>query len=156
MDKAKQLAFFYLKFRDRTVKEMRDYLLKKQKRFQYANEDIEAVITFLKENNYLNDLRYVENFVRIKVEVKPQGEKKLKFSLKRRGVSDDLLNTFFLNEEIDEETAAKEALSKKWQKFSQLEHQKQFEKAARFLAARGFSYGIIKKTIAELQSSEVQ
>ncbi len=156
MDKAKQLAFFYLKFRDRTVKEMRDYLIKKQQRFQYSNEDIEAVITYLKENNYLNDLRYVENYVRNKVELKPQGKTKLTFDLKRKGISENLLTQFFMEEVVDEESAAKEALTKIWHKFTKLDHQKQFERAARFLASRGFSYPIIKKTIAELQSSEVQ
>jgi regulatory protein len=156
MDKAKQLAYFYLKFRARTEKEMRDFLIRKQERFKYSEDDINATINHLKDLNYLNDLEYIENYVRNKTALKPQGVTRLKFDLKRKGVPDSVLSTFFSSDVVDEDAGANEALSKRWRKFEGLTPHERFEKAARFLASRGFSYTIIKKTIADYENNEVK
>ena len=156
MDKAKQLAYFYLKFRARTEKEMRDFLKRKMEKFKYSEDDIDGAITHLKELNYINDLEYIENYVRSKTNLKPQGVTRLKFDLKRKGIPDDLLNTFFSADVVDENAGAAEALTRRWSKYSALTPHERFQKAAQFLAGRGFTYSVIKKTIADFENNEVK
>ena len=74
--------------------------------------------------------------------------------LLRHGIPRELADTYFSVHGINEEELAEEALKKRWPKFDLLAPKDQFSKASMFLARRGFSFEIIKKTIAEIRGRE--
>ena len=144
-------GYYYLKFRPRSEKELVDYLHKKAKQFSWPQEIIAAAIAVLKERGYIND----ENFVSWFVEARSKGKPKSMFALKQElqcfGIAKDILSVYFDENPLEEETLAREALIKRWKRYLVLDTKERFEKAANFLARRGFGFEIIKKVITELE-----
>ena len=145
-------AYFYLKFRPRTKKEVRDYLYKKIKSRYWSQDDAEKVIKILEGEGLLNDEEFTRWFVEQRNILKPKSVFALKQELIRFGVSKDLIERYFETNELNEEKLAEEALSKRWRIFLDLDKKKRFEKAASFLARRGFSFEVIKKTISKMEN----
>lgn len=147
-------TYFYLKFRPRTEKEIRDYLYKKIINTHFSRLQVEEVIEKLKEQGLIDDKKFVELYIKDRLLLKPKGEKMLKKELKAKGIKDDLIDDYFQNNSIDEEKIAKELLKKRWSRFQNLDINKIKEKAFRFLLSRGFSYEVVKKTIEDLLKKE--
>ena len=153
IQKALEHAYFFLKFRSRTEKEIRNYLLKK-KRFKWGSDIIESVIFNLKEENLVNDKEFILKLVDERCKYKPKGEFALRYELIRHGVDRKLIDEYFLENPINEEKLAFKALSSKWHVFESLPLKKQFEKAIQFLGRRGFSYELSKNSIAQMHKKE--
>jgi len=149
-------AYFFLKFRPRSEKEIRDYLYKKIKSKHWSRDDAEKVIEELKEEDLIDDKKFVDWFVRFRITLKPKGKKVLVRELKQKGISDELIEKYFSENKIDEESLAFKILEKRWPRFKNLDSRKRFEKATRFLMSRGFNYDLIKKTISKLQDDKIQ
>ncbi|MFH0979465.1 MAG: regulatory protein RecX [Candidatus Roizmanbacteria bacterium] len=147
-------AYFFLKFRPRSEKEVRDYLYKKIKSKHWSRDDAEKVIEELKEEELIDDEKFVDWFVRNRTTLKPKGQRLLTRELKLKGISDELIEKYFLENTIDEESLAFKILEKRWPRYKSLSSQKRFEKACRFLMSRGFNYDLTKKTIADLTNKE--
>lgn len=145
-------AYFFLKFRPRTEKEIRDYLYKKIRTKHWSRDDAEKVIEELKEENLINDEKFIELFVKDRTTLKPKGKKLLTRELKQKGISDDLIEKYFSINEIDEEKLALQILEKRWPRFRSLDSRKRFEKSYRFLISRGFSFDACRKTIEKLEN----
>ncbi len=153
--RALNLSYFYLKFRLRTEKELRDYLKKKSEKFSYLNADIiDKVLMNLKEEKLIDDLAFTEWFVLQRVRSKPKGEFALKQELLRFGINKDLLDDYFLQNPLNAQQDAIKALDRRWSLYSRLEKKKRFEKAANFLLRRGFPFDVAKKTIAHKEEKE--
>jgi regulatory protein len=147
-------AYFFLKFRPRTEKEIRDYLYKKIKSKHWSRDDAEKVIEELKEESLIDDKKFIELFVRDRTALKPKGKKLLVRELKQKGIKDELIEKYFTKNEIDEEKLALQILSRRWPRFKNLDSKKRFEKSTRFLLSRGFSYETVKKTFEKLESKD--
>lgn len=147
-------AYFFLKFRPRSVKEVREYLYKKVKTTHWSREAADKVIEKLKEQELIDDKKFIDWFVRNRTTLKPKGEKMLRRELLQKGINKELLDNFFSKNAVDEESLALQILEKRWPRFSGLSSQKRFEKACRFLLSRGFNYDICKKTIEYLKNKE--
>lgn len=147
-------AYFFLKFRPRTEKEIRDYLYKKIAKTHYSRDDVDKVIKKLKEQDLINDEKFIELFINDRLALKPKGKKLLIKELRQKGVVDYLIETYFIKNKINEEELALKILSQRWSRLKNLEEKKRFEKATRFLLSRGFDYETTKKTIAHLTKKE--
>lgn len=145
-------AYFYLKFRPRTEKEVRNYLYKKIKTKHWSFNDVDNVIKKLKEEDLINDKKFIDLFVRDRLTLKPKGKRILIQELRQKGVNDELIEKYFSKNPINEEELALQILKKRWLRFKNLDSQKRFEKSARFLMSRGFDFNLIKKTIEKLAS----
>ncbi len=145
-------AYFYLKFRLRTEKELRDYLIKKIKDKQWSLDDVEKVINILKDQQLIDDERFVQSYINDRINIKPKGKKLLIKELKQKGIKEDLLEKYFLKNELDEEELAFEVLKKRWSRLNRLDEKKRFEKAIRLLLSRGFSFETAKKTYKKLKN----
>ncbi len=148
-------AYFFLKFRPRTEKEIRDYLYKKISRTHWSRNDAEKVIRELIEEKLVDDKKFVDLFIRDRTALKPKGKKLLTKELKQKGISDELIEQYFLENNIDEESLAFKILEKRWQRFKFLDSRKRFEKSARFLMSRGFNYDLIKKIISRFEEKKL-
>jgi len=148
-------ANFYLKFRPRTEKEVREYLYKKIKTTHWSRDDADKIIDELKSQGLIDDKKFVELFVKDRINLKPKGKKLLTYELKKKGIDDNLIENYFFNNVLDEENLALKILKKRWSRFENLDSKKRFEKSARFLLSRGFNYGLVRKTIEICENKEM-
>lgn len=147
-------AYFFLKFRPRSEKEIRDYLYKKVSTTHWSREAADKIIEKLKEQDFINDEKFIGSFVRTRTALKPKGQRMLVRELKQKGISDELIEKYFSQNEVDEEKLALQILEKRWPRFKNLESRKRFEKTSRFLISRGFSYDVVKKTFEKLETAD--
>lgn len=119
-------AFHFLSFRSRSEKEMRDYLARKE------ILEIDETINKLKDLGFIDDKKFVSEFVDSRSKNKPKGKKALKIELARKGIKVDDLD-------INEDELAKEALNRK--------NFRDKERAQRFLYSRGFSWNTIERAL---------
>lgn len=147
------IAFFYLKFRPRTIKETRDHLYKKVKTTHWSHEAVDKIINHLIELKFLDDKAFIDYLVRSRTATKVKGVYAIKQELNRFGVDRELVNEYFSNTEINEEELAEKALNRRWEIIKSLPKQKRFEKALSFLQRRGFNFDVSIKIIKKLDSS---
>lgn len=152
--KALNLSYFYLQFRARTKKEIIDYLRKKAEKHHFEPETIKRAVKSLEDEGLIDDQKFVEWFVEIKNARKPKSKYLMKQQLFKYGVDKQTVDDYFEDKVIDELALAKVAVEKRWDKYNKLDKQERFKKVASFLGRRGFSYDIIKKTIAHLEQKD--
>ncbi len=148
------LAYFYLRFRPRTVDEMRKYLEKKAKKFSYAEPSIERTIEKLIGQKLLDDQSFIGWFMEIRRSSQKKSVALLKNELKLRGVPSDMVSSYFEEHIIDEYEGAVKALQSQWRRFQNSDAKKRFQRSANYLQRKGFGYGIIKRAIADLEGKE--
>ena len=146
-------ALFFLKFRPRTEKEVYDYLLKKIKSTHYSTNDVEKVIEKLKEMDLLDDKKFIEEYVSFYSKNNPKSKKVLTLELLRKGVDKDLIDEYFLKNQLDEEELAFLLLKKRFPRWALIDKRKRLKKAFDFLGRRGFSFETVKKVIEKLKES---
>lgn len=147
-------AYFFLKFRPRSEKEIRDYLYKKIAKTHLSRNDAEKIIEELKEKNLVDDEKFIDLFVRDRTILKPKGKRLLIRELKQKGIKDEFIEKYFSENEVDEEKLALQILEKRWPRFKNLDSKKRFEKSMRFLMSRGFSFNLCKGTFEKLSSQD--
>lgn len=143
-------AYFFLKFRPRSEKEVRDYLNKKIKTRHWSQDDVEEVMKDLIEQGLIDDKKFVDWFIRMRTTLKPKGKKMLEIELKQKGVGQSVIENYFSQSVIDEKALAYEVLKKKWSRFKNLDSRKRFEKAISLLLRRGFGYEKAKETVNKI------
>jgi len=146
------IAFFYLKFRPRTIKETRDYLYKKVRTTHWSHEAVDKIIDHLIELKFLDDKEFINYLVTSRTRTNVKGVFAIKQELSRYGVDKELINEYFAKTEIDEEALAEKILTSRWPRLKTLPKQKRFEKAIGFLQRRGFNFEVSRKTIEKLES----
>lgn len=139
------VAVKYLAYRARTAKEMKDYLLKKG----FDEDKIEKTIENLKERKYINDVSYVNQYLRYGFS-KHKALYRIKYELRQKGINDfDLEDGIFLFEdesdktidEIEKKNAIYEAERILFSK-DEID-QKALDRVGRRLNSLGYSPGLI-------------
>ncbi len=146
-------AYFYLKFRPRSKKEVKDYLLKKIKKRHWSTDSVAKVLSELEEQALVDDKAFVSWFIEQRNAAKPKSQFVLKGELLRFGIAKDLIDEYFNTNEQPEEELALKALQSRWRRFQTLPKKERFEKSASFLLRRGFSFDIIRKVISDLENT---
>ncbi len=119
--------------REHSVKELQQNLLQRK----FEETEIDQVISYLMENDYLSDQRYADSMFRIRI-IKGYGQKHIESELIRKGVSRTIINLIAENQEIDWYDQALITYTKRFGE-SQILDQKDKAKRIRFLQYRGFS-----------------
>lgn len=130
-------VLWLLNRREYSEKEILDKLIEKK----YHPNDQKKVIEYIKEKKYQSDERYGNWFIRNK----KIGNKKIKYELKQKGLSEDLIETLLPTKE-EEKERIEEIFSKKF-KSKSLEDQKDKEKAIRYMLSKGYNYSDFKHLI---------
>lgn len=154
IEKYLNLAYRYLSIRNRSVKEMQDYLVRKNA----TEEIIEKIVITLQEKNFLNDEEFARSFVVNRSRLKPKGKLLLKIELRQKGIADDVINSIFeeVQEEIpDELEQAKLLVAKRMEHLSGKSREEIYRKIGGLLSRRGFSWDIVKKTIDDYLDNRV-
>ena len=148
------IAYFYLKFRPRTIKETREYLYKKVRTTHWSHEAVDKIINHLIELKFLDDKLFIDYFVNSRTKTKVKGIFAIKRELIKFGVDKELIDGYFSKTEINEEELAEKILTSRWDRLKSLHKQKRFEKALSLLQRRGFNYDTSKKAIEDLINKE--
>ena len=155
LEKFYNKALRFLSYRPRSEKEIRDKLKGKSsfakasegQEKQRLEEIINLVIQKLKKNNFLNDEEFVRWWIEQRTNFKPRSLKLIKIELGQKGIDKDLIDQVIddLRLTIDDLSSAKKLVEKREKKYKDLPKEEKFQKVARYLASKGFSYDIIKE-----------
>ena len=145
---ARKKAMQLLEFRDRTESELRERLQKAG----FTETDTEDALEYVRSFNYINDLRYAENYILSRMAQKSR--QKILQELAQKGISRDTALAAWENasedQEIDERTILAGEIRKKYAPGSSLTA-KQTRSLYGFLARRGFHFEDITSVLHSLQ-----
>lgn len=134
----------------KTKKEMEKRLLEKG----YNLEEINETLKFLERYNFINDESYTKAFIKNKT--KTQGKQKIKYALKNKGVSEEIIEEELSNLDMEREKENANILAlKKYNILIKRENDKYKikEKIIRFLISRGYNYEVAKDAVKEMLES---
>lgn len=134
----------------KTKKEMEKRLLEKG----YNLEEINETLKFLERYNFINDESYTKAFIKNKT--KTQGKQKIKYALKNKGVSEEIIEEELSNLDMKKEKEKANILTlKKYNILIKRENDKYKikEKIIRFLISRGYNYEVAKDAVKEMLES---
>lgn len=143
MDKILQKVYRLLSWRDRSEKEIRDFLQRKKV------ENIDEVINQLKEQGYIDDEKFSREWVQSRRRSKQKGSKAIRLELLQKGIDREIIERVISRQlsDVREEEIAEKALEKKVRIWKNLEPDEFRKKATDFLMRKGFEYGVVKATV---------
>lgn len=153
-EKYLNLAYYYLSIRNRSEKEIRDYLIRKKA----PDEAIEKIVASLKEKKFLNDEVFARSWILSRARLKPKGKALLKIELRQKGVAQEVIEKVLVEvqEEIpDELEQAKSLIVKRMERLKDAPRDQVYSKVGGFLARRGFSWDVVKKAIDDSLENRV-
>jgi len=134
-------AYLLLKYRARGKREISERLRRKK----YSPPVIKETIDHLEKSGYINDSEFSLNFA-VSCREKGWGPEKIKFKLKKLGITDNLIQAALEDKAVFREKI-KELAEHKLQYYR---GPKRYRKIIRFLAARGFAYADIYGILGEM------
>lgn len=147
--KARETAYKYLGFKARTKKEVFDKLIEKE----YSENVAHDIVLELEKYKYIDDLTYSQNFLKEKMLYKGVGTRKIKYMLSEKGVSREIIESLFEEDDFYDEELEKvvELINTKTRRID-IENitQKEKKKVYDFLQRRGYSYSIINDAFKEV------
>ena len=118
-------------------------LTRKLKQREFEIDEIDAAIATLQQDNLQSDSRFIECIVNSKISA-GFGPIKIKYELRQKGISDDLVDDYFSSLEEDWNLRMAEQRIKKFGEAIPVEYKEKM-KQARFLQNRGFSPGSVMR-----------
>ena len=144
-EKAYQTALAFIGYKGRTKFEVTTRLEKAG----LPPEIIQKTISELEDKEYLNDLRFAQQWAEVRSETKPRGRYLLKLELKKKGIEDSVINDALTNIP-DEEDLAREFGEKYMRKLSEVDREVFVKKMTGALQRKGFSYSVTKEVVGNL------
>lgn len=116
-----------------------------------APEDVEPWLDQLKQEGFVDELRFAEVFALGKFRLKKWGKEKIRFELRRHRISAGIIEQALdcIDQEQYESCAERMAQSKaaNWKRPLSLEHK---GKVYRYLAQKGFDTDTIQRTLSKI------
>ncbi len=146
----KKKALDLLARREHSRQELREKLLRRE----FNISEIEEVLEKLESENYLNDSRFAEEWIRSRKKNKPRGKNLIKAELLDKGVEREIVEARLAeNISRSEERKMARELAEKWlrKKSSQdYETREKKYKLTGYLSRKGFSREISRNLVEEL------
>jgi regulatory protein len=140
-----QKALHFLSYRPRSSAEVRQNLAKRG----ISALLVDKTVTRLQAAGLLNDEAFARAWVENRNSFRPRGRSALQLELRRKGLSDEIVQSV-LDTQVDEESLAFEAARKHARRLSGLEWLEFRQKLGGFLARRGFSYTTLAPVVSEV------
>jgi regulatory protein len=141
--KALDYCFLLLKYRERSQREI-NYRLQRR---GFSTAVIQRVIEYLRQNNYLNEERFAQNYIKEKI-TKGIGRRKIYFGLKKLGVDQQYIEEQIANiDEQDYYQALRKVIGRKREHYKSKKYPR--VKLWRFLLQRGYYSDEIRRAISE-------
>ena len=145
----KNRAIYYLSFKQRSKKEIQDYLKKQGIETQY----IPRIITVLEKENWINDLCYAENYLSQNLHNGNKGPYILSQKLKEKGIDTDIITS--LLKDYDSSQLSQQLAEKSLRKYQdKLPYKALIDKIIQQLLAKGFSLSESKAAVQNLEIQE--
>ena len=139
----------YCAFQERCHKEVRSKLLN----LNIFGDDLEAIVSDLIENDFLNEMRYARAYAGGKFRIKKWGKFKIIGELKKNQVSEYCIKKAIETElpYDDYLTTLEDILKKKNKTLNEKKGFLRNQKLAKFASYKGFEYPLIWETIKNLK-----
>lgn len=135
----------YVLFKRRTEKEVRQ----KCKQLDYSEDYTDEIIEYLKEAEYINDKIYVQKYIQNVIKLKKCSVFEIKMDLIRRGIDDDLIETYIDDSLYEyEEQCAIDLAQKKYRADNDV------DKVKKYLMNKGYTRSNVTKAIDNLEKIE--
>jgi regulatory protein len=145
LGKAIDRVYNLLSYRDRSVKEVRDYL----KRKDYDDSTIEQIINYLVERSLLDDNRFATTWVQERRNFGLRSRTQLQAELRQKGIASDIIAAVVAALDTPDETATVVELIQSRKLINRYPDK---QKLTRYLAGKGFQYGVIKDALKQLEN----
>ena len=139
---------YYCGYQERCYKEVEEKLYS----FSVNLSEKEEILTYLIENNFINEERFAQSFVRGKHNYKFWGKKRIVNELKFRNISSRNIQTAL--KEIPEETYLEnfhQLAEKHWHNITERKGPKKNKKFVDFLLRKGYETNLIYEKLNELE-----
>ncbi|MDX1521486.1 MAG: RecX family transcriptional regulator, partial [Anaerolineae bacterium] len=146
-NKAYDRALRFLGFRPRSVSEMKKYLANKK----FLPDVIEDTIARLTEQQYLDDHAFAQFWLENREQFKPRGQRALRYELRQKGISDQIIDATLTD--LNEDELAWAAVERKLNAWKKLPHEALKKKVIGFLSRRGFNYEVAHSVVQRVQAS---
>lgn len=144
--KAKNKALNILSKADQSEKKIREKLSS-----DFEDSTIDKVLTFLKDNKFIDDNLLAQKIVNTNVNLNKCGKNKIKQNLYNKGIDLESISEAISN--IDSDTEFENAMylaKKRYDRIKNDDKRKIYQKLSQHLAYKGFSYDIIKSVLNKL------
>ena len=137
----------YCAYQERCVQELEQ----KMKTFEVSLSDYPEYLSWLRENNYLNEARFVEIFVRSKFNQKSWGRTKINYELRKRGISTSLLASAWDGiDDADYMEKARALLKKKKDEIKTGTSPQRYQKCYNFGLSKGYESSLVRELLKPL------
>jgi len=137
-------AYYYLGYRPRSEGEIRQWLCKRG----FANEVIETAIIKLREQNLSDDLAFAQFWKDNRLSFRPKSKRLIKRELRDKKIDSEIVEQ--VTKDIDDEEIAYRLGSTRLPALAHLDYRDFCRRLSSYLAYRGFSYEVIKRTASLL------
>lgn len=128
---------------------------RKLQNWELESESIKNIISRLKKENFLNEERFCRAFIKDKIQFNKWGKTKIVFELKKKYISESIINNSFDEFNNDEfETPLMKILSTKIKSVKANSDYEKRTKLIRFALGRGYSFEQIQKCLSKLMDSD--
>jgi len=145
---AQSYAYRLLSVKERSLREMEERLKAKG----FADDCILKVIEHLKRNNFINDGKYAQEWVKASSTYRPKGVFAIKKELARKGLDASLVEEALKDPEAgyDEYEVARSLAAKKMKSMGETGKMKIKKNVYGLLARRGFSFEVINDIVDKI------
>jgi regulatory protein len=137
-------AYYYLGYRPRSEGEIRQWLRKRG----FADEVIEAAMAKLREQNLSDDLAFAQFWKDNRLSFRPKSRRSIEKELRDRKVAPEIIEQ--VTNDIDDDQIAYKLGSSRLPSLVRLDYPSFRRRLSSYLAYRGFSYEVIRNTVARL------
>ena len=144
---AKVSVFRYLKYRPRSVDEIKEKLRRKD----FSQKIIQEAIDYFTRIGSLNDAQFALGWTRSRLN-KPYGIHRIRMELKHKGVDKELIETALSQalQDYEEIEAILQLAQRRLRKYAHVDKRTQRRRLYDYLARRGFNSGAIVKTLNQI------
>lgn len=151
--KCKNTALRIIERNYKTEKEVYDKLIEKGYEEQTAIKSID----FLKEYNYIDDIRYANMYIRDRL--RTQGKNKIKYALIQKGIDENTLIDVF--SELDNSLEMDVAMNLAKKRYDNLKKRetdkyKLSQKLYRFLVGKGYGFDLVSQVVKKITNDDLE
>lgn len=143
-------AHYYLSYRPRSEGEIRQWLRKRG----FANEVTEEAIAKLREQNLTDDLAFAQFWKDNRLSFRPKSKRSIERELRDKKIETTIIEE--VTKDINDEEIAYKLGSGRLAAVAHLDYRDFYRRLSSYLAYRGFSYEIIKRTASLLWQEKEQ
>lgn len=150
LKRAKKKAMLLLKHGDRTREELRKRLIEAS----FSASMAEQAITYVESYGYIDDNRYMENYVVFKKDGK--SKKQIEMELIQKGIKKEEVTAYLEENEWDEGEVLRKLVEKRLQGKVPCEP-KEMQKHYSYFLRKGYSYSLVRRVVEEyLEEIEIE